>query len=189
MNIGIDIDGTITDLHSQIIKYGLEYNDKISGKGFKNKNAYKITEIFDWKESDCIKFKRYIQLEILNIIEPRKDVIKNFNRIKKLNHKIYIITGRKSTEMKDTYNETLDWLKTKNIPFDELIIEEKNKGKACLEKNIDVYVDDSVKHLRRVHDIGIKNLYLFDNVYNMENKEYNRIYSFNDLYYNICKLN
>ena len=76
-----------------------------------------------------------------------------------------------------------------HIPFDELIIEEKNKGKACLEKNIDVYVDDSVKHLRRVHDIGIKNLYLFDNVYNMENKEYNRIYSFNDLYYNICKLN
>ena len=31
MNIGIDIDGTITDLHSQIIKYGLEYNDKILG--------------------------------------------------------------------------------------------------------------------------------------------------------------
>ena len=115
MNIGIDIDGTITDLHSQIIKYGLEYNDKILGNGLKNKNAYKIAEIFDWKESDCIKFKRYIQLEILNIIEPRKDVIKNFNRIKKLNHKIYIITGRKSTEMKDTYNETLDWLKTKNI--------------------------------------------------------------------------
>ncbi len=53
--------------------------------------------------------------------------------------------------MNDTYNETLDWLKINDIPFDELI-------------------------------------YLFDNVYNMENKEYNRIYSFNDLYYNICKL-
>lgn len=38
MKIGVDIDGTITNLHNEIIKYGLQYNDYILGKGIKNEN-------------------------------------------------------------------------------------------------------------------------------------------------------
>ena len=59
------------------------------------------------------------------------------------------------------------------------------KGKACLENNIDIFVDDSLKHLNRIYDAGIKKIYIFDNVYNRENNKYNRIYSFRDLYYNV----
>ena len=69
--------------------------------------------------------------------------------------------------------------------FDKFIIEEANKGKACLENNIDIFVDDSLKHLNRIYDAGIKKIYIFDNVYNRENNKYNRIYSFRDLYYNV----
>ena len=188
MKIGIDIDGTITDLHSEIIKYGLKYNESISGDGIKNENAYRIFEIFDWEKDHCIKFKKHMQMEILNIIKPRNDVVEYLNNLKKLGHEIYIITGRKSTEMNDTYNETLNWLKVNSIPYDKFIIEEENKGKACLEHNIDVFVDDSLKHLTRVSEAGVKNVYIFDNVYNKENNEYDRIYSFCDLYYNICKI-
>ena len=188
MKIGIDIDGTITDLHSEIIKYGLKYNDAISGKGIKNENAYRIFEIFDWEKDHCIKFKKYMQMEILNLIKPRNDVVEYLNNLKKIGHEIYIITGRKSTEMKDTYNETLNWLKVNSIPFDKFIVEEENKGKACLENNIDIFVDDSLKHLTRVSDAGVKKVYIFDNVYNRENNQYDRIYSFSDLYYNICKI-
>lgn len=185
MRIGIDIDGTITNLHNEIIKYGLQYNDYILGKGIKNENAYRISEIFDWEKDDYVKLKKYIQMEVLNIIKPRDDVVEYLNNIKKLGHEIYIITGRKSTEMRDTYNETLNWLKTNNIPFDKFIIEESNKGKVCIENNIDIFVDDSLKHLNRVCDAGVKKIYIFDNVYNRENNKYNRIYSFRDLYYNV----
>lgn len=193
MRIGIDIDGTITDLHKEIIRYGMQYNDKIVGKGIKNENAYKIIDIFDWDENECLKLKKYIQREILNIIKPREDVCKYFKEIKSLGHDIYIITGRKSNEMKNTYQETLDWLKFNNIPFDKLIIEENNKGIACVKNKIDIFVDDSTKHLKRVYDAGIKELYIFDNVYNKENYQYKRIYSFYDLYdiikTNSCKNN
>ena len=163
MKIGVDIDGTITNLHNEIIKYGLQYNDYILGKGIKNENAYRISEIFDWEKDDYVKFKKYIQMEVLNIIKPRDDAVEYLNNIKKLGHEIYIITGRKSTEMRDTYNETLNWLKINNIPFDKFIIEEANKGKACLENNIDIFVDDSLKHLNRIYDAGIKKIYIFDN--------------------------
>lgn len=188
MKIGIDIDGTITDLHKEIIKYGIQYNNYICGRGIKNENAYRISEIFDWDKDDCVKFKRYIQMKILNIIKPRVDAVEYLNNISKIGHKIYIITGRKSTEMNDTYHETLDWLRINKIPFDKFIIEEENKGKACIENNIDVFVDDSIKHLNKVYHSGVKKIYIFDNVYNKENNEYNRIYSFSDLYYNIINL-
>ena len=84
MKIGIDIDGTITNLHNEIIKYGLQYNDYILGKGIKNENAYRISEIFDWKEDDYVKFKKYIQMEVLNIIKPRDDAVEYLNNIKNL---------------------------------------------------------------------------------------------------------
>lgn len=181
MRIGIDIDGTITDLHKEIIKYGMQYNDKIKGKGIKDENAYRITEIFDWNDNECLKLKKYIQSEILNIIKPRNDVCKCLAELKSLGHDIYIITGRKFNEMENTYQETLNWLKSNKITFDKLIIEENNKGIACRENKIDIFIDDSTKHLKRVYDAGIKNVYIFDNVYNKENNQYKRIYSFYEL--------
>lgn len=182
MRIGIDIDGTITDLHKEIIKYGMKYNDKIAERGFKDANAYRIKDIFDWDENECLKLKRYIQREILNIIKPREDVCECLAEIKSLGHEIYIITGRKLNEMKNTYQETLDWLRLNKIPFDKLIIEENNKGTACVKNNIDIFIDDSTKHLERVCNAGIKKVYIFDNVYNKEDNKYKRIYSFYDLY-------
>ena len=83
MRIGIDIDGTITNLHNEIIKYGLQYNDYILGKVIKNENAYRISEIFDWEKDDYVKLKKYIQMEVLNIIKPRDDVVEYLNNIKK----------------------------------------------------------------------------------------------------------
>lgn len=82
MKIGVDIDGTITNLHNEIIKYGLQYNDYILGKGIKNENAYRISEIFDWEKDDYVKFKKYIQMEVLNIIKPRDDAVEYLNNIK-----------------------------------------------------------------------------------------------------------
>ena len=181
MRIGIDIDGTITNLHSEIIKYGMQYNDKIKGNGIKDDNAYRITEIFDWDANECLKFKKYIQREILNSIKPRDDVCKCFAEIKSLGHEIYIITGRKSNEMENTYQETLNWLKSNNIIFDKLVIEENNKGIACIENEIDIFIDDSSKHLKRVCDAGIEEVYIFDNVYNKIDNQYKRIYSFYEL--------
>lgn len=84
MKIGVDIDGTITNLHNEIIKYGLQYNDYILGKGIKNENAYRISEIFDWEKDDYVKFKKYIQMEVLNIIKPRDDAVEYLNNIKNL---------------------------------------------------------------------------------------------------------
>lgn len=190
MKIGIDIDGTINDLHSYILLYGLKNDIRISGNGIKNKDAYKIKDIFDWDEKECIKFKKYFQHEILNIVKPREDASVNILKLKEGGHKVYIITGRKINEMNNTYVETKQWLLKNNIKFDKLILEENDKGIACLKNKIDIYIDDSPKHLEKVKRIGNTKLYIFDNVYNKDinDVKYERIYSFDDLYNKINNL-
>ena len=44
MIVGIDIDGTINDLHSVILEYGRLYNQTIINGTIKDENAYYIKE-------------------------------------------------------------------------------------------------------------------------------------------------
>ena len=46
MIVGIDIDGTINDLHSVILEYGRLYNQTIVNGTIKDENAYYIKDIF-----------------------------------------------------------------------------------------------------------------------------------------------
>ena len=57
MIVGIDIDGTINDLHSVILEYGRLYNQTIVNGTIKDENAYYIKDIFDWNVLDYDKFK------------------------------------------------------------------------------------------------------------------------------------
>lgn len=187
MRIGIDLDNTITDLHKSIIKHGLIYNRKIGGNGIKNRDAYEIEEIFDWDKQDCINFRRYVTENILQDIDPREDVCKYLEKIKE-EHEIYIITARNNEEIKDIYAFTYNWLINKKIPFNKLIIEESDKGKACFDNNIDIYVDDLTEHLDKASK-KVSKVYIFNNVFNntKENSKYERLYSFEDLYEKIKK--
>lgn len=182
MRIGIDLDNTITDLHESIIKHGSIYNKKINGNGIKNKDVYEIEDIFDWNKEDCINFRRYVTENILQSINPREDVCKYLGKIQN-QHEIYIITARNNKEIKNIYDFTYNWLIDKKIPFTKLIIEENDKGKACFDNKIDIFVDDLAEHLEKALKT-VNKVYIFNNVFNdtKENKKYERLYSFEELY-------
>lgn len=180
MIIGIDIDGTINDLHSAILKYGKIYNKEIANGTIKDEKSYKIRDIFNWNDNDYQKFKWIIQSNISTKIECRDNVVESLLKLKKAGYKIYIVTGRKKNEMLNRDRDTKQWLDNNRIPYDKLIFEENDKGIACYKNKINIFVDDSVKHLNKINKYGIK-CYLFDNVYNKNDDNYERIYSFNEL--------
>lgn len=182
MRIGIDLDNTITDLHESIIKYGLVYNSEICGNGIKNRDAYEIEDIFDWNKQDCTNFRRYVTENVLQNIEPRDGVCKYLEKIKN-EHEIYIITARNNKEIENTYDFTYNWLINRKIPFNKLIIEENDKGKACYDNKINIFVDDLTEHLDKASK-NVDKVYIFNNVFNntKENKKYERLYSFEELY-------
>lgn len=188
MRIGIDLDNTITNLHESIIKYGLIYDKRIGGNGIKNRDAYEIEEIFDWNEQDYTNFRKYVTENVLQNIEPRKDVCKYLEKIQD-EHEIYIITARNNKEIKNIYDFTYNWLINKKIPFNKLIIEKNDKGKACYDNRIDVFVDDLTEHLDKASK-NVNKVYIFNNVFNntKENDKYERLYSFEELYKKINKL-
>lgn len=186
MIIGIDIDGTINDIHSAILEYGKIYNQSVINGIIKNEKAYRIKDIFNWDNKDCYKFKWIIQSDISTKIKSRDDVVEALLNLKEKGYKIYIITGRKKNEMIDRDKDTKQWLENNKIPYDKLIFEENNKGIACNKNNVNFFVDDSPKHLNKINKYGIK-CYLFDNVYNKDDNNYERVYSFSELCDKILK--
>lgn len=180
MTIGIDIDGTINDLHSAMLEYGKLYNQVIAKGTIKNENAYYIKDMFDWDALYYDRFKWIVQSDLVNKIKSRDDVVESLLKLKEYGYKIYIITGRKKNEMNNRNAETKQWLDNNMIPYDKLIFEEHDKGLACYKNEISIFVDDSIKHLNKISKYGIK-CYLFDNVYNKIDKCYERICSFEEL--------
>ena len=180
MIVGIDIDGTINDLHSVILEYGRLYNQTIVNGTIKDENAYYIKDIFDWNVLDYDKFKWIVQSDLVNRIKSRNGVASSLIKLKEHGYKIYIITGRKKNEMNDRNVETKQWLDNNMIPYDKLIFEENDKGVACYKNGVDIYVDDSIKHLDKVNRYGVK-CYLFDNIYNRNDSYYERVCSFEEL--------
>lgn len=53
------------------------------------------------------------------------------------------------------------------------------KKEECQKHNINIFIDDKIKHVKKVSEVGIKSL-LFDNVYNKD-CPIKRIYSFKEL--------
>ena len=79
-----------------------------------------------------------------------------------------------------------EWLKRNNICFDELIVNAQNKADIASDKNIDYFIDDSIKNCEEVSQRGIKS-YLFSAEIN---KHYNsdsikKVYSWKEIYENI----
>ena len=148
MNIGIDIDGVLTDEHSWHIKCGSEYFAKnpININGFTTREIFGVTkdeeDVF-WKES----IWEYAKKEI-----PRKDVSKIIKKLRDEGHKIYIITAREFAYLDNELGNTMKdivkkWLKNNKIIYNEIIFTNLSKLVICKEKNIDIMIEDNVQNI------------------------------------------
>lgn len=60
---------------------------------------------------------------------------------------------------------TSEYLDSKKIPYNELYYGVLDKRKFCIEHNIDIFIDDSVKHIKDISSIGIPTI-LFESELN-----------------------
>ena len=181
MRIGIDIDDTISNTASYLIEEAVVYDRLYKKKGVVDNTAYDFCDIFNWKKNDKYDFYKYIyQNEIHQMpIKPHaKEVI---NKLKKEGHKIYIITRRDFDIYKDPYKASKNWLKKNKIKFDKLIVRAEDKGKACKELNVDIFIDDLPSNCERVLEEQV-NVLMFDTPYNKDEKRFNRVVSWEEIY-------
>ena len=67
--------------------------------------------------------------------------------------------------------------------FDELILNAHNKLEIANEKNIQVFIDDSIRNCTMLSDGGIKT-YMFNTVFNdfYKNENIEKVYSWDEFY-------
>lgn len=191
MNIGIDIDDTLTDIRDKLNLVAEKYANEL-GKENKNEedkyvednnngNVYQIKYGFTYEELKY--FLSVIHEGITKKEEPRKNCVEIIRRLHNEGHKIYIITARDSEFHEDPYKLSKDWLDKNNIYYDELIVNARNKLEVCQRKNIDLFIDDQLANCTKLSEAGIKVIRITE--YNdiqhgdiINKKNWNEIYNY-----------
>lgn len=162
MIIGIDIDDTLTDIRDEVgaeaLKYAKSLNKEIDEEKVvwdKNNNGSSFKERYNLNYDELLYFFRNIQEKITKKAKPREDVVEVLKKLRKDGHKIYIVTARDSEFHNDPYELSKTWLDKNNIEYDKLIVDARDKAKACKEQNVDLFIDDKLSNCQGVSDEGI----------------------------------
>lgn len=187
MNIGIDIDDTINNLHDILIIKGTEFNKSENIVFDINPNAWNWDKAFGWDEEKVTKFlNENIEDSYLtaSIKENAADII---NRLYKDGNKIFIITSRSKKHCSDPYGVSERWLKKQNIKYNKLIVGAVDKASVCMENDIDIFIDDHVDFCEGVSKTNTKVL-MFNSPYNQNETRYKRVNTWEEVYNNIVNI-
>jgi len=150
MRIGIDIDDTITDMVTMMVKYADIYHVEELGREKQKdnigyiKSRYYLNELYGWTNEEKMEFFRKYYQNILCECVVREDAKSVIKKLEKDGHEIYFITARLSNvEGCETEKITKEMLEKSSISYKELMIDAGDKPKVCNEKDIDIMIDDS----------------------------------------------
>ena len=180
MNIGIDIDDTINELHNILIEKATEFNKKEHRKFEIKKDKWHWEEAFGWDEITAQKFARENMKDAYLNAGIKPNAARVINNLHNSGNKIVIITSRSKNYCDDIYKVSEEWLKKQNIQFDKLVVDTMNKALACAENDIDVFIDDHVDFCENVSKTNTKVL-MFNSPYNQEETKYKRVFSWDDV--------
>lgn len=193
MNIGIDIDGVLTDDDDYILDFTSKYCYEHDLKGFDNANLYEYRKL-NWDENTINNYRKEFFLNYIKNEPARKFASEVIKKLRDEGNKIFIISARyKTAENGKINNEnirecTLDWLIKNNIEYDKIIFTKPPKTNEILENKIDIMIEDSPTTINELVKV-VKVLY-YDTRYNrsIEHEHITRVYSWYDIYMKINEM-
>ena len=194
MKIGIDIDDTISETYETLFPYAQKYTIEDLGKSGKNEvnqeclTHFYIEAMHKWNEKEDNEFwnKYYKKLITeVNIKTFAKETLEKLHE----NNKSILITARGENENGTIEKLTKDWLKQKEVPYDELILNATDKVKFAKEHNLDLFIDDSFANCKNISELGIKT-FLMDSRMNKtyHDDKVKRVFSWPHIYEEYEKL-
>lgn len=187
MRIGVDIDNVLSNFDEVLKEQYLKHDKELGGSGIVNKDVY-IKHAFNWD----YEYERKFYLDNIeyfaSLFKPIKDCNKYIKKLKEEGNEIYIITGRDNGEYRDPYGMTVRWLKENDIYYDKLFLvdayDSHSKTEICLKYKIDVMIDDSKRMCKDIANHGLRAI-IMDTLYNKDAKEFERVYSWKEIYYKL----
>lgn len=147
MNIGIDFDNTLVNTKEITKKYLDIY--------YPNNN---LKSYHDLPEEEVVSFLSKTYIDILNDLSILPNARETLDFLRKNGCKLILITARGDRYIESDKAEALlkDFFKKKNIVFDDEVYCATHKVEACIEKNIDIMIDDLDYLLSEIVNENIK---------------------------------
>lgn len=183
MRIGIDVDDTVCETWKYLKPY-FKKSFKTDRKRLRYNRYHKalnctLEEYYDFCRNN-------ISSLMLNV-PIKRDAKKYINKLKDDGHEIIFITARSDKDLINPYEVTKKYLEKNKIKYDELFTGCLEKDTAARHNNIDVFIDDSVKHCTSVYNIGIPVL-LMKTSYNRNCHKFRHVYNWKEVYNIISKM-
>ena len=190
MRIGIDIDGTLTDIEKFQLDFGSKFFSEYN-KFIVNPNGYESAEVFNVDDKLDNKFWDKYYFDYLKNEPIRKFANEIIKKLKDEGNEIYIITarhGENTISDEETKKLTKTWLDKNKVKYDKLIFSPEDKLETCLQNNINIMIEDRPEN---INSLSTKIPVICINaIYNQNCKGSNiyRAYSWYDVYYKILNL-
>ncbi len=190
MNIGIDIDDTISETFEALLPYAQKYTiEDLKRKSEIDMNQnfldhFYIVSMNKWNKEEAMNFWNKYYAEILKGVNIKKFASKVINKLKEEGHKIYLITARWDMPNDNIQEITKQWLKENDVKYDELIINASDKLQLIKEKNIDIFIDDSFNNCKSIAENTNTKVYMMTSGVNgnFNDENIKRVYSWPEIY-------
>lgn len=182
MRIGIDVDGTLTNLQRFVFDKGCEYFKKsvVRTDTMQVRNTFGVT-----KEEES-KFWDDNIFDYAANYEPMYYASNVLNKLHADGHEIYIITARYHTyensevgkRMRSTVKE---WLDKNNLYYDKVVFTHEGKKQRCRELNIDIMIEDKASNILAI--ASDRKVIVMDQPWNRktEGDNIHRVYSWSEV--------
>jgi len=192
MNIGIDIDGVLTDIHDFNLRHAPPFFKKKYDREVVDDAPYDIRDIFKCPDKEWLAYwKRYLLKYA--IVEPARAGAKEFTeKLVRDGHEIIIISKRvfaaneKGFIGKVMRKLVKNWLNRNGILHGDVVFcvhdDPDIKREVCLEKNVKILIDDEPTNIFSV--AAIAKVLCFDTTYNRhcEGENIFRVRNFDEAY-------
>jgi len=175
MNIGIDIDGVLTDIHRFNRRHAPPFFKRKFNREVVDENPYDIRDIFGCPDNEWISYwKKY--LFKYATVEPARDGAKAFTRtLRKEGHVVFIISKRVLTSRQDFLGKLMrsivrNWLWRNGIRYREVVFCDHDipdsKKTVCLERHVDIMIEDDPEN---IHSMApVTKVICYDTSYNRD---------------------
>ena len=175
MNIGIDIDGVLTDIHEFNLRHAPPFFKRKYDRDVVDYKPYDIRDIFGCPDKEWMAYwKRYLLK--YSTAEPARQGAREFTeKLVSDGHGIYIISKRVFSANRGLIGKTMRilvrrWLRRNGILHKEAIFcvhdDPDIKKNVCLEKNVSVLIDDEPENIFSVAKVA--KVICFDTSYNRQ---------------------
>ena len=179
MKIGLDIDDTLVNTKDVQEKIWKRYIKEYPKKGYTEKLPANIN---GWDDPYIQDFWDIYREELTFSPTFKDNAAKIIKQLNKDGYELCVITSRPDAKYNNLHKLTRDWFNKNDIAINTIYTDVKDKAEFLVKNNIDLIVDDDIKHITKALELGKKAI-LFNS-----NEDFNGLQTTNwiDLY-NIIK--